>query len=390
VTVLAIDNLSNLSKKAIENNLFDTSAQSVDAIMKIGSMAITKTQGDGLASDKIFDIGILAVLKKDWYVASYALNSLKELLFSAVSSKINIYREPSNILEYIENLSKLSIKNGLGHHAFTTALFPILPEHSIDKVGWMAFHIKNEKFPKIETVGREKYCKDIISRLLKTLGEISAHAADKGDLIIVGACVDSILRITILALKEEFITIEEGLRDELKEAVSSLKRTFLMTQSYLKQKIMSPVPSEIIDAITSIAIFSLETYKDMASLNEVVSHCLKILHQICTLTIGTDVYGYDVTRYAGRIGVIGSYALYKDKEDIASLAVGYLHAFNKQYLLKSPNPRKGLHLKTLVHIYEKFNSNHVLPSEVEAYGELFKKVPKTFIDTIIDKCNEND
>jgi len=378
-TTLAIWNIHVLGTKAIEKEFFDVSAQATSSLKNIGALAIQKTNGDGLASDKIFEIGTSAIYKRDWFTLSHAFEGLKELLFNAVSKRVSIHKEPSSILEKTEKLVSLSIESNLAYNALGSSFFPILPESSIQKVSWMAFQIKNEKYPKIETSSREEYSKKVMSKLMHTLGAIATLAAKKGSLRLLGTTVDHILKISLLMLEEKFITIKEGFKDEILSTIENLKESYSLISSHLfDADAHSPVPSDIGDAITSVAIYALDH-----ELVELTIGCLKALEQMSIAFVKRDTYGYDVARCAGRMSIIGAYALHKKKDKVANKAVELLVRFDKIYLQKSPNPQDRLHTDEMRRLHKRFRTDHLLPSEVEVYGNLFKKVTLNTLDEFV-------
>jgi hypothetical protein len=261
----------------------------------------------------------------------------------------------------------------------------MVPEYSIQKVSWVAFRIKNEKYPKIQTHPREEYSKEVMSRLVKTLGKIVTRASEKGSLFLLGDSVDHILEIALSMLKEKLITIEEGYKDEVLHAVEDLSRSYTRIATYLFDNEMhSSVPSDISDAITSIAIYALDFDQE-----DVTKHCLEALDCMCISIVERDRYGYDVARCAGRMGVIGAYALYKRKDNVLDKSVSLLVSFDKIYLSKSPNPRDRLHIDEMRGLHKSFNIDYPLLMRTQAYGDLFKKVSSKTLDKFADLYEKN-
>jgi len=374
-TSIVISHICNLGSRAIQKGFFDVSAQAVSSIGTIGNLAIQKTQGDGLASDKILDIGKLAIGKGDWFVLGHAFAGLKELLVSAVLKRIDIHKEPSRILQNVEVLAALSTENSLLYNALLSSFFPVLPEFSIQKVSQVCFQIKNEKYPMIETSFREEYCKTVVSKLMRTLGKIAVLAAKKHSSLLLKRTVDYILKITMSMLKEKFKTIKEGFNNEILNVVNDLKSSCLLTASYaFDSDLHTSIPSDIVDMITSIAVCALEVGR-----LQVADHCLKALQHMSVTLVDRDKYGYDVARYAGRIGVIGAYALHKKEKNLSDKTTELLASFDRIYLQKSKSPHDGLHINEMRRLHKNFQNGSV-PSEAELYGRLFKKVPLGVLD----------
>jgi hypothetical protein len=374
-TSLAMEHICRLGSKAIQKDFLDVSAQAVSSIKTIGVLAIQKTYGDGLASDKILDIGILAIGKGDWFVLSHAFEGLKELLANAVFKRISIHKEPSTILENIEKLATLGIASNLAYNALQSSFFPILPEFSIQKVSWICFQIKNEKYPKIETNPREEYCKTVMSRLMQTLGKIAVLAAKKRSLLLLGRTVDYILKITISMLKEKFITIKEDFNNEVLDVVDDLESSYSSIASYaFDSDLHTPIPREISDVITSIAVYALEVGRF-----QVTDHCLEALQHMSVNLVQRDKYGYGIARCAGRISIIGAYALHRKEKNLSDKATELLANFDKIYLQKSPSPQDRLHIGEMSRLHKSFQTDP-FQFETKLYGKLFKKVSSKVLD----------
>jgi hypothetical protein len=374
-TSLIIWHIGLLGNKALDKGFSDATAQAIMSLKIIGLLAIQKTGGNGLANDKIMELGEKGIAQGNWFVTNNAFGGLKEVLFSAIMRQVNVYGEPYAILENIESLAQEGIKRGLEQFAFTS-LFPILPENSIEKIAWAAFHIKNAEYPENETNFREKYSKEVMSKFAETIGRIGTCSSEKGQLILAGQCADCMLRIATSMLKEKLKTIEEGYKSEIIDIINALDDCYILSSRYRYiSGIHAPISGNVADAVTSIGISALEVEQD-----DITKHCLKALHHMCTSMIEQDTFGYDVARCATRMGVIGVCALYKNKPSIVSIAANLLAAFDKEYLSKSPQPHEGRHMKELYSLHEEGILGHYELDEVKSYGILFKDVPLSFLN----------
>lgn len=382
-TAMTVWNIHNLGKKAMEKDFVDVVARSISALKKVGIDAIQTSNSDGLASDKIVDLGLAGISKNDWFLTSHVFEGLKELLVAAISKRIDIYSEPSTIFEHIENLAHLSIEKGLKHWAFTS-LFPILPENSIQRVAWAAFQIKNEEYPTIQTHSREEYCQEILSRLMETLGKIAIWTSKKVTQPPLWNTVDCMLRITAIMMREKFTTIKEGYKDTILKVVDDLSKSYSQASTYLLERtIHSAIPSKICDSVTTIAIYAVHAGK-----TEVTLHCMKALNNMCFSIIEKDKFGYDTARCAGRIGIIGAYSLHTGNDEIAHKAVEFLASFDKIYLVKSPQPHDELHIKTMKSIYKESKGDSHNPLLTETYGKMIKDVSSTSLDNFVKLYEE--
>jgi hypothetical protein len=377
-TVLAMTHIHDLGRKAIERDFLDVAASATASLKTVGISAIQKTGGEGLASHYIFEIGKLSVQKQDWYVLGNALDGLKELLCEAVLAKINIHSEPTTTLEHIGRLSVLSVQNGLDKNALQPSLFPIFPERSIERVARIALKLKNEEYPQGETYYREQYSKDILSRLIHTIGAIAISSSKQHSVLTLGRVVDCLMDVAILMMKERFKTLEEGYKTELSRVVMILKRAYYEIAGYsFDNEWFLPLPREISDAITSIAVFALESQKG------ITIECLDALHEMSLGMIKRDKYGYDVARCAARMGVVGVFALGKNESLVVDKAAEMLADFDKKYVQNSPSPQEGVHLDEIKKLYERSNAEQVVMNETEAFGSLYKTIKLTDIDSFI-------
>ncbi|MCJ7424606.1 DUF2254 domain-containing protein [Candidatus Bathyarchaeota archaeon] len=377
-TNLVMTHIRNLGRMAIERDFFDASVSAIASLKTVGITAIQKTRGEGLASHYVLEIGKSGVQKRDWYVSSNALSALRELLCEAVSARIDIHSEPTVILEHIEELSILSIQKGLDKNTLQLSLFPMFPEFSIQKVVWIALRLKNEEYPEIETYPREQYSKNVLSRLIQTIGGIAIFSSKQHSPLTLGWVVDCLTDITLLMIKEKFKALKEGYKTEVLRVVTILKTAYLEIAGYsFDNEWFLPIPGEISDAITSIAVFALESQK------EVTIECLDALHEMCLGMIKRDKLGYDVARCAARMGTIGAFALSKNESIVVDKAVEMLTDFDKNYLQDSPSPQKGEYIGEIKRLYEHFNTEYVMMEETEAFGSLYKTIEPTNIDSFI-------
>lgn len=368
-TNMAIWHINSLGYKAAKIDFEDATLQSISSIQNIGVYSIINTKGDGLASEKIFELSLIGIVKS-WVIVRRALNALKELLYTSVLNMINIHAEPTRILEHIDEITNKSINNNINYPAFTS-LFPIMPQNSIQKIVWAAVHIKNDEYPKIETRGREEYSKEVISALFEKIGKISMIAGTKRNIMLLLYLLDNFLDMIVYLLKEELITYEENYDDVILNAIDPIKRTYFVLPDF-----NSMAPDSIVDSLTSIAISALNLNK-----YSITEKCVNSIYDICTFLIPKDEYGYDAARTAGRICVIGSFSLYKRNLKLVFKTIEMILLFDNNYLINSPNPRDRLHIRYMEGAHNRSISNHVVSSmHQRKYMELYKDITKNIID----------
>lgn len=372
-TNLVIGHIRDLGMKALGRDFIDVSTIAMDSMKKVGLLAIQKNGGEGLSSDYIFDLGKAGVEKNSWYMLSIALNQLKDLLYGNVLFKRKVYAS-ERILKFIDALASLGLEKKLHHLSLQSSLFTIFPEYSIQKVAFAALQVKNEEHPENETFQREEFAKEIMAELVKAIGSIANNSSKLHSTHIIGSSIDCLLDLALLMLNEKFISLKTGFKEELFQVIKIMKITYLNIAGYSfdKEWFLS-IPSEIGDAVTSIAVFAVESEKD------ITDEGLEALNQMCLLMIKRDKLGYDVSRLAARIGVIGVIALDKNETQITEKAATMLTNFEASYLANSPQPQKG---KTIGEM-KKLHKKTMLPEGTEKYLAVFSKVEESRIEDFL-------
>lgn len=133
------------------------------------------------------------------------------------------------------------------------------------------------------------------------------------------------------------------------------------------------IPSEIGDAITSISVVALESQKD------IIDAGLDALNTMCLTMIKRDRSGYDVSRLAARIGVIGAIALERRETQIAEKATTLLVNFEATYQANSPEPHKGLTIDELISLHKET----IVFQATEKYLDFYKKLDYSHIESFI-------
>ncbi len=389
VTNLAMTHIRDLSIMSFERDFVDVSTLGIDSLKTVSISSIQRNGDEGLASDYIFEIGRMGVQKNSWYVLAVALNQLKELFYGAVFFKLDVHGAPTRLLKHITKLAVLGIQKKLDRYALQTSLFTILPEYSIRKAAWAALKLKNEEYPQIETHSREEYSKDIMSKLVRTIGGIAIVSSEAHSTHTLRSAVDCLLDITLLMIKEEFKTIQEGFKTEILRVIKTMERSYLAIAGYsFDEEWFLSAPSEIGDAITSIAAFAIESQK------EVTEECLQALDKMCLNMIKRDKGGYDVARLASRIGVVGAIALSKNESLVAEKAATLLANFEKIYLQDSPSPQRREYIDEMMSLHKKFKKeNYIMVGNTQTYSDLYNKIETTDIDDFVklfDQKKRND
>lgn len=222
-TNLVIAHIRDLGMKALERDFIDVSTIAMESMKKVGYLAIQKNHGEGLSSEYIFEIGKAGVQKNSWYMLSIAENQLKDLVYGIVLFKGSVY-SAKRILGFITDLASLGLEKHMHHWGLQTSLFTMLPEYSIQKVAFAAVKAKNEEYPENETYPREKYSKDIMAELVKSIGNIADNSSRLCSTHTLGSSIDCLLDLSLLMLNERFKSLEAGFKDEILEAMNNERR----------------------------------------------------------------------------------------------------------------------------------------------------------------------
>jgi len=375
-TGLAIIHARDLGMRAAQKLLWDGTAQSVRSIHKIGIAAIQKTRHGSLAPSSILDLGKIAAKCREWFVPYVALGTLGELLFHSVRAKAPIHGDPMEILDAIEQLSLSALEQGLGHLALAS-LFPIMPEESLVKIVYAVLDVKNEPYPSIETRGREKYAKEIVSELLEALGKIGSEAAKRDSPIALGRIVDCIDEITVVLIGEKFKTFSNGFHEELLEAVGALSGTYIFRTG----AVMPWFVWDGAETLTTLAFQSLDAARD-----EIAGRCVESLLNVSVKLVKLDKYGYEPPRIASRIAIIGSYALHKANSTFAKLCVDDLVKFDKAYLADSPAPHDRRHTQDMRAVHKQLHNGAIIRDE--KWNESYIEVTPTDLDNFEELYEE--
>jgi hypothetical protein len=376
-TNLVFTHIRDLGMKALEQDFVDVSTIAMESMKKVGYSAIQKNGGEGLSSDYIFEMGKAGIQKNSWYMLSIALIQLKDLLYGFVLFKGNVYAS-GRILKFIDKLASLSMENRMNHWAIQTSLFTLLPEYSIQKVAFAALKAKNEEYPEKETFQREEFSKEIMNQLVRAIGNIANTSSKLHSAHILGSSIDCLLDLSLLMLNEKFKSLTEGFKEELLIVIKIMKSAYIHIAGYsFDEEWFLSAPSEIGDAVTTIAVLALEFAKD------ITDGGLEALNEMCLSMIKRDKSGYGVSRLAARIGVIGAVALSKNETQIAEKAATLLANFEASYQANSLEPRKGETIRQLKGLHK--NRSYRTGKYLDVYQNLEDSNIESFIKLVPQK-----
>lgn len=358
---LAMRHIHEIGAKATERHLWDPLAAAMASIESIGTLAIRRAKHDGLASEKILDLGKKAIDRKEWFATNVASRALNDLLVASVKARIDVDHVPARILDAIENLSIYAIENSLEWHALT-GVFPAVPEYSIERVAWAALEFKNERHPDIETAQREGYAWETISSLLDVLTNIGTKAAQRKSSMLLTYIAQPMRRIALRLIDEESVALKHGFDPLVSKVVNALASMYIQAED-------CPLVEEITDALTDIAFHSLD-----ASKGEIASHIVEAISQMSMRTMSWDQYGYDSQRLAGRLGVIGSYAMNASNPDVATACANGLKQFDSAYRRRYRGSNDKRHFEEM----QKLRDESGISLDDWAVG--YKSIPQLALD----------
>jgi hypothetical protein len=358
---LAMGYVRDIGAKAIERGLWDSAAQAVRSIKNIGVSAIQRARHDGLASKKILDLGREAIGRREWFVVNVASGALNELLESSVKARTDVDLVPVRILEDIEQLSTSAIDNNLEWYALT-GLFAIMPEYSIERVAWAALEFKNESHPDIETAHREGYAQNTISSLLDVLARIGTKAAQKKSSMTLTYVVQPMHRIALTLLNEKSISLKDGFDQQVRNVVNALATMYMQAEN-------CPLAWHITDALTDIALHSLDARK-----GQIASHVVETISKTSQSMMTWDQYGYDSQRLAGRLGVVGSYAINSSDTGIATECANKLMQFDAVYRQTYRGSKDMRHFQVMQELHDQGGIS------VEEWTGSYKSIPQSVLD----------
>lgn len=359
MTSLAIGYIRGIGAKAIERSLWDSVADAMRSIKNIGVSAIRKIKDDGLASKKILELSMKAIGRREWFVINVASGVLNDLLTSSVNARADVDHVPARVLEAVEQLSTAAIDNGLEWHALT-GLFPAMPEYSIERVAWTALQFKNELHPDSETAYREGYAWEMISSLLDALTKIGVKAAQKKSSMLLVYVAQPMHRIALVLMNEKSVALKDSFDPQVCTVVTALASMFMQAGD-------CPLIDEIADALIDIAFQSLDVGK-----GAIASHVVEAISEMSLRMMSWDRYGYDSQRLAGRLGVIGSYAINASDTIVAKACANGLVQFDKAYRQKYRGSKDRRHFGEMQELHDR--------EGIEEWAVSYKKTPQRALD----------
>ena len=365
---LAMLYISEIGTGAIEGRLWDPAADALRSIRDVGISTVRVAKHDGSASKKILTLGKQSIAAREWFVVNVASGTLNELLLASVQARIDEHYTPADIMEAIEDFSVFAIKNGLDWNALS-GLFPAMPEYSLERVVRAALQYKNEPHQAIETARREGYAHEIASSVLDLLIHIGIEAGEKKSSMVMSYAAQPIHRIALALMGEKSATPQDSFDGEVHKAVGGLASIYQHAGD-------CPLVEVIPNALTDIAFCSIDTAG-----NEIVLRVIEAFHQMDVETMSWDKYGYDAQRLAGRLVVIGSYAVNAHNSDVAEGCVKSLTQLDRSYIRKYGKQKEQLHLTEAQELHDEDRLS------LENWQDKYRKMPQAALDEFIELYN---
>jgi len=361
--------IHDIGTRAIERGLWDSVAEAIRSIKNIGVSTIKRARDDGSASTKILNLGRQAISKGEWIAVNVASGALSDLLCDSVRARIDVNHVPARILEAIDQLSVSAIDNNLDWQALT-GLFPVMPEYSIERAVWIALELKNEPHPDEETAYREGYAWETVSALLDTLANVGIKAAQKKSSMILAYVAQPMHRIALALMNEKPVALKDGFDRLVCKAVNALASMYFQAEG-------CPLVRKIAEALTDLALHSLDAKK-----GELASYTVGAILNTSLRMMAWDQYGYDSQRLAGRMGVIGSYAINASDGTVAEACASGLMKFDRAYRRRYRGSRDRRHLEEMQELHDQ---GGIL---LEEWAENYKGIPQLALDRFKVLCGK--
>ena len=353
--------------KSINEELWDVAVQSVRSLGQIGVNASQKNLWINVVgtSDKIYEIGVFSALKGEWFVVNTSNRELAKLAIGSIINKLDYFGAVVPIIKDIEKLSVESIGNIKGLNAIS-AISPIIGTSSNVSAKEMvkaALYVKNEEYPEIETHWREKYAKDVISKIINTLHTIGVSAAKTKEWIVLNDTNYTLCDIGLICIGEKFVTFKENLEKELINLVDSLGKLYVACEAF-----SSPALSIISESLAILGI-NCVVYKREKITSKIISNLLDMaLH-----TMKFDKY--DAHRITSKIGLIGVFGMEKKDDVVVEECLETLIKFDREYLKSYPESKPQQHLKSLEVGYKRYKERGCIVvshyDQIVSYDQLF-------------------
>lgn len=357
--------IHQIGMKATKGELWDVAAQAVRSLGEIGITASKKNLWSTIAviSNEIYKIGVISSLKKEWFVVQISNGELARLAIQSIIGKLHYFGAVVPIIEDIEKLSVTSIENikGLNAEIMVGPIIGPLSDVSAKEMVKAALYLKNGDYPKIETAWREEYAKDVVSKIIDTLRAIGLSAAKNQSWIALNYANDTLREIGLICIGEKFVTFEENLNEKLIDLVNSLEEIYTECGDF-----SSPLPPKISESLAILGINSVEN-----KLERITSKIISNLYYMALHTLRFDKYGYDASRIASKIDLIGVFGMEKKDDAVVGECLDKLIKFDKEYVKSYPGSEHQQHLKSLEGGYKHFKEVKGIESD---YEQLFSKI----------------
>jgi hypothetical protein len=361
---LASLHISEIGIVAIQRGLWDPAADALKAVRDIGVAAIRVAKHDGSTSKKILALSKELIRAREWYGVNVASKALNDLLLASVNARIDPNHTPAQIMECMEEFSIDAIKNGMDWNALSS-LYSVMPEYSLDRAIQAALKFKNEPHKLFETARREGYVHEIASSMLDLLIRVGIEAAEKKSSMVMTNVAHPICRIALTLMKEK-TTPKGGFDDEVRKAIGGLAGIYQHADD-------CPLVEVLPDSLTDIALRSID-----ANRNEITLRVLAAIQQMAVETMEWDTHGYDAQRLAGRLTVIGSYAVNAHNDTIAEACTKSLTQFDTSYARKYGKPKGQLQLTEAQELHDDAGLS------IEEWQDKFRKVPQDALNQFIE------
>ncbi len=314
---LCIDTLAKIGQRALITRMFDGTSKSLVAIRELGQIALVNHKNDHLSTDKILEIGNIALRIPEPYISSVCITQLFVLIQTMISTL-----RPIHIITEIKNLTSLIekyLQNGLSDY-YILGLFSDISEIGVIPCVKQALLLKNDDFPKHQTRLREEDEKEILSLTIKMLGSIG-NSSKTHNTLIAKNCADNLVYIASLCVKEQFKTFDDRHKEELSQIISAL-----MSIYRYEPNAHTILGDEVISNIVEVAVLcAANDYVELANIciDRISFRALKILE--------SDEHGYSANRVIRELNVLGCYAIMTSNDSLLNKIGSVLMTFDEKF-----------------------------------------------------------
>ncbi|CAD6368620.1 membrane hypothetical protein [metagenome] len=373
---LSIYYLQDIAMLTCKNEMWDISSNAIKEIGNIGKNVLTDYHNDHLSIYYMLPIAKLAIQKNEFYLPKIVTSQSFEIIQYMIRNLRAHYTIESEIEDITKMLSDLaqSRVNKLSFMGLFSDISTIGPIPCVLE----CLHIKNTNYDTIETHFREELEKNIVDSIINLVGTVGRDAILSGDVVFAKVCADSLVLISGLIVKEEFITIQNKHNDELRHIF-----THLSSLHFYDDTSNRLYDTEIVERIVEVILYCLKN-----NYNDIGKNGINTVSNLALNVLKNDTSGYSAIRTIRKLDIIGCYGVAENKHDISKLVAEKYLDFEKKFQIKFnkiPEDTANIKNRYFVNDFDKFSSkykpveelSHIMnPNNGNKFEEILSKIRK--------------